>query len=87
MTASTPGGRPLVLRNVTVVDTRDGALAPGVDVGIADRLIREITTSDRDAATAAPAMDAEVVDGSGRYSTSPTWPASRTGSGPAHPAT
>jgi imidazolonepropionase-like amidohydrolase len=67
MTASTPRGRPLVLRNVTIVDTRDGALAPGVDVGIADGLIREITTTDRDAATAAPATDAEVVDGSGRY--------------------
>ena len=44
MTASTaaPGGRPLVLRNVTVVDTRDGTLAPGLDVLIAGGVIAEI---------------------------------------------
>ncbi len=48
MTATTaaPGSRPLVLRNVTIVDTRDGTLAPGLDVLIADGVIREITTSD-----------------------------------------
>jgi imidazolonepropionase-like amidohydrolase len=68
MTASAPppGSRPLVLRNVTVVDTRDGALAPGVDVLIADGVIRAITTADP-AMTAATSTDAEVVDGSGRY--------------------
>src|SRR3984957_5317533 len=64
--ATPPGGRPLALRNVTVVDTRDGALAPGVDVLIADGIIRAITTADPAAPTATP-TDAEVVDGSGRY--------------------
>ena len=67
MTAPPSGGRPLLLRNVTVVDTRDGALAPGLDVFIADGVIAEITTTDPDPAIAAIAADAEVVDGSGRY--------------------
>jgi hypothetical protein len=35
--------RPLSLRNVTVVDTRDGALAPGLDVTIASGVIQAIT--------------------------------------------
>ena len=48
MTAPPSGGRPLVLRNVTVVDTGDGALAPGVDVLIADGLIPAITTTNPD---------------------------------------
>jgi imidazolonepropionase-like amidohydrolase len=64
--APPPGGRPLELRNVTIVDTRDGALAPGVDVLIADGIIRAITTADPAAPTTRP-TDAEVVDGSGRY--------------------
>jgi imidazolonepropionase-like amidohydrolase len=69
MTAPTasPGGRPLVLRNVTVVDTGDGTLAPGVDVLVADGVIGAITTTDPAAAIAATAADAEVVDGLGRY--------------------
>ena len=56
-------GRPLVLRNVTVVDTRDGALAPGLDVIIAGGAIAEITTTDSGPA----ASDAEVVEGTGKY--------------------
>jgi hypothetical protein len=66
MTASTPppGARPLLLRNVTTVDTRDGALAPGVDVFIADGLVRDISTTDPDAVSAAAGTDAEIVDGS-----------------------
>ena len=75
MTASrpAPGPRPLVLRNVTVVDTRDGALAPGLDVLIADGVIRAITTTDPTAPTSTSTSEpttttgAEVVDGSGRY--------------------
>jgi Amidohydrolase family len=60
------GQRPLSLRNVTVVDTRDGALAPGLDVTIASGVIQAITATDPDAAAATKA-DAEVVDGSGKY--------------------
>jgi imidazolonepropionase-like amidohydrolase len=70
VTAAAPsaGGRPLVLRNVTVVDTGDGALAPGLDVLVADGVIRAITTTDPDpVGAAAGTADAEVVDGSGRY--------------------
>ena len=69
MTASTArqGGRPLLLRNVTVVDTGDGALAPGLDVFIAGGVIAEITTTDHDAATAATAADA--TSSRGRAST------------------
>ena len=69
MTASAPppGGRPLRLGNVTIVDTRDGGLAPGLDVLIADGVIAEITTTDPDAVSGATSADAEVVDGSGRY--------------------
>jgi imidazolonepropionase-like amidohydrolase len=62
-----PWGRPLVLRNVTIVDTGDGTLAPGVDVLVADGGIRAITTTDPDAVIAPTAADAEVVDGSGKY--------------------
>jgi imidazolonepropionase-like amidohydrolase len=68
--ATPPPGRPLALRNVTVVDTRHGALAPGVDVLIADGIIRAITTAGPAAppATLTPtSTDAEVVDGSGKY--------------------
>jgi imidazolonepropionase-like amidohydrolase len=68
--AAPPGSRPLVLRNVTVVDTRDGTLAPGLDVFIAGGVIAEITTTDPAApaaAAASTAADAHVVDGSGRY--------------------
>ena len=52
---------------MTVVDTGDGALAPGLDVFIAGGVIAEITTTDHDAAIAATATDAQVVDGSGKY--------------------
>jgi imidazolonepropionase-like amidohydrolase len=63
-------GRPLVLRNVTVVDTRDGALTPGADVLVSDGVIAAITTTDPDpggAGGAASLTDAEIVDGSGKY--------------------
>jgi N-acyl-D-aspartate/D-glutamate deacylase len=60
------GGR-LVLRNVTIVDTRDGTLAPGADVHVSDGVIAAIAAADRDAADAAALTDAEVVDGSGKY--------------------
>jgi hypothetical protein len=62
-----PGDRPLVLRNVTVVDTRDGTLAPGLDVFIAGGVIAEIATADASAWADAAATDTEVVDGSGQY--------------------
>ena len=65
--AAAPGSRPLALRNVTVVDTRDGTLAPGLDVLIAGGVIAEITTTGPDAGTAPAAADADVVDGSGKY--------------------
>ena len=65
MTAAA-GGRPLLLRNVTIVSTRDGALTSGADVLVSDGVIAAITTAAPDAADAAPA-DAEVVDGSGKY--------------------
>jgi imidazolonepropionase-like amidohydrolase len=65
--APPPGGRPLALRNVTVVDTRDGALAPGVDVLIADGVIRAITTADPAGSASSTSTDAEIVDGSGKY--------------------
>ncbi|HEX4090887.1 MAG TPA: amidohydrolase family protein [Trebonia sp.] len=68
MTASAPPPRrPLTLRNVTIVDTGDGALAPGLDVRIADGVIAAITPTDPAADTAATTGDAEVVDGSGQY--------------------
>jgi imidazolonepropionase-like amidohydrolase len=66
-TAAAGFGRPLVLRNVTVVDTRDGALTPSVDVLVSDGVIAAITTADPDAAAAASLTDAEVVDGAGKY--------------------
>jgi imidazolonepropionase-like amidohydrolase len=65
--APPPGGRPLRLGNVTIVDTRDGGLAPGLDVLIADGVIAEITTTDPDAVSGTTSDGAEVVDGSGRY--------------------
>jgi hypothetical protein len=46
-TAAAGFGRPLVLRNVTVVDTRDGALTPSVDVLVSDGVIAAITTATR----------------------------------------
>jgi imidazolonepropionase-like amidohydrolase len=66
-TAAAGFGRPLVLRNVTVVDTRDGALTPSVDVLVSDGVIAAITTADPNAAAAASLTDAEVVDGAGKY--------------------
>jgi imidazolonepropionase-like amidohydrolase len=65
--AARPGDRPLVLRNVTVVDTRDGTLAPGLDVFIAGGVIAEIATADASAWADAAATGTEVVDGSGQY--------------------
>jgi len=67
MTAAS--GRALVLRNVTIVDTRDGTLAPNADVHVSGGVIAAITTADPDSAAAAAAAltDAEVVDGSGKY--------------------
>jgi imidazolonepropionase-like amidohydrolase len=65
--AAEAGGRPLVLRNVTIVDTRDGALTPSADLLVSDGVIAAITPADPDAAAAASLTDAEVVDGSGKY--------------------
>ncbi len=59
-----------MLRNVTIVDTRDGAPTPRTDVRISGGVIAAITTAEPEAAQAAGAAsetDAEVVDGSGRY--------------------
>ncbi|MGD0698618.1 MAG: amidohydrolase family protein [Trebonia sp.] len=67
MTLAAGSGRRLVVRNVTIVDTRDGTLAPNADVHISDGVIAAITTADPDAAVAAALTDAEVVDGSGKY--------------------
>jgi len=70
MTAAPPAVRPLLLRNVTIVDTDDGALAPGLDVTIAGGVIQAITTTDPSpeaTAAAPPSADAEIVDGAGRY--------------------
>jgi imidazolonepropionase-like amidohydrolase len=67
MTVTTGSARRLVLRNVTIVDTRDGTLAPGADVHVGDGVIAAITAADQDAADAAALTDAEVVDGSGKY--------------------
>ena len=59
--------RPLVVRNVTIVDTRDGALTPRADVLVSDGVIVAITTTDPDLAAAVSLTDAEIVDGSGKY--------------------
>jgi imidazolonepropionase-like amidohydrolase len=67
MTVTAGSGRPLLLRNVTIVDTGDGALTPRADVRVSDGAIAAITTADPDAAGSASPTDAEVVDGSGRY--------------------
>jgi Amidohydrolase family len=50
---------PVVLRGVTVVDTRDGSLTPGVDVALADGRIAAITpTGDPGGSAAAMTIDA-----------------------------
>jgi N-acyl-D-aspartate/D-glutamate deacylase len=69
VTVTAGSGRPLLLRNVTIVDTRDGALTPNADVRVGDGVIASITTADPHAADAADASltAAEVVDGSGKY--------------------
>ena len=68
MTAAAGKASSLVLRNVTIVDTRDGALTVGADVLVSDGVIAAIRTADPDAAAAAASLtDAEVVDGSGKY--------------------
>ena len=59
--------RPLMLRNVIIVDTKDGALTPSVDVLVSDGVIAAITTTDPDPAGALSLTDVEVVDGSGKY--------------------
>jgi imidazolonepropionase-like amidohydrolase len=64
VTAAAARGRGLVLRNVTIVDTRDGTLAANADVYLSDAMIAAITTADQDPAAL---TDAEVVDGSGKY--------------------
>lgn len=55
-------GRPLVLRDVTVVDTRTGALAPHRSLVIRNDLIEAIQA---DGKTFPP--DAEVVSGAGKF--------------------
>lgn len=54
--------RPLVISNVTVIDTRDGSASAGQDVVIESGAISRITPTGE----SAPA-GAEVVDASGRY--------------------
>ena len=60
---------PLLLRNVTIVDTRDGALTPNADVRISDGAIVAITTVGQAAVGRAAADTGEeaAVDGSGKY--------------------
>jgi imidazolonepropionase-like amidohydrolase len=65
MTVTATSGRTLVLRNVTIVDTRDGTLAAAADVHLSDGVIAAIRTADPERAAAL--TDAEVVDGSGKY--------------------
>jgi Amidohydrolase family len=53
--------RPIVLTDVTVVDTRDGSHAPHRDVHVVEGRIASIGDAGSDRG------DAEVVDGTGRY--------------------
>jgi imidazolonepropionase-like amidohydrolase len=59
--------RPLLLRNVVIVDARDGALTPSTDVHVSDGVIAAITTADPDATGTGSLTDAEIDDGSGKY--------------------
>jgi hypothetical protein len=54
--------RPVVLRGATVVDTRDGSLAPAMDITVADGRIANITPT-----TPLPDDQAGVIDATGSY--------------------
>ncbi len=66
MSTETPGAAaaPLLLRGVTVVDTRDGSLSPDCDVSTADGIITAITPTSHEAPTN---TSGRVVDARGLY--------------------